>query len=76
MARDAKQMGRYFALAQVGMEMVMPVVAGGLVDYYMQWGPWGMIAGAVFGFLAGIIHLVMLSSRNGDADNKPPENTP
>lgn len=73
---DPKQVGRYFAIAQVGMEMAMPVAAGAVLDYLLNWAPWAMIAGAVLGFTAGIIHLVALTKRNGDADNQSSGNTP
>jgi len=73
---DPKQTGRYFAIAQVGTEMVMPVAAGAVLDYYMHWTPWGMIVGVVLGFVFGIFHLIVLSNRNDDADNKPPGNSP
>jgi F0F1-type ATP synthase assembly protein I len=57
---DPKELGFYFALSQVGMEMVAPLVAGALLDYYLNWGPWGAIAGALFGLAAGMTHLIML----------------
>jgi F0F1-type ATP synthase assembly protein I len=58
-------MGYYLALAQVGLEMVAPLIAGLILDYYIGWGPWAMIGGAILGFVGGITHIVILS-------NKPP----
>lgn len=64
-SQDPKQLGFYFALSQVGMEMVVPVAAGALLDHFLQWAPWGTIVGAVFGLVGGMAHLiVLLNSRN------------
>jgi len=57
---DPKEIGHYYALAQVGMEMVVPVVLGLLLDSYLDWRPWGVVLGAVLGLAAGLAHLVMI----------------
>ena len=43
---NSREMGRYFALAQVGLEMVVPIVIGVLADSYFGWGPWGVVVGS------------------------------
>jgi F0F1-type ATP synthase assembly protein I len=59
-----RQLGYYVALAQVGLEMVAPIGVGLLLDHYLEWRPWGVIGGAVFGLVAGLAHLVALSQRS------------
>jgi F0F1-type ATP synthase assembly protein I len=59
---DPKQAGVYFALAQVGVEMVAPVVLGLLLDHYLGWTPWGVIGGAMLGLIGGVVHLVVLQA--------------
>ena len=60
---DAREMGKYMALAQVGVEMVVPLIVGLAIDSYVGTGPWLMVAGAVLGFVGGIMHLIALSNR-------------
>ncbi|GIW83065.1 MAG: hypothetical protein KatS3mg105_4872 [Gemmatales bacterium] len=57
---DPKEVGFYFSLAQIGMEMVAPVVVGVLLDRQFDWTPWGAIAGAVLGFVSAFVHLLAL----------------
>jgi len=63
--------GRYFALAQVGMEMVAPIVLGVFLDSQFGWRPWGVIAGAVFGLVGGLSHLVVMLNRFNKQDSTP-----
>jgi F0F1-type ATP synthase assembly protein I len=60
---DPKQLGAYFVLAQVGLEMVAPLVLGLLLDRYLGWTPWATITGAMLGLIGGVIHLVVLQGR-------------
>jgi F0F1-type ATP synthase assembly protein I len=73
---DQKDLGRYLALSQVGMEMAAPVALGWLVDDYFKTGPWGVIAGAAIGFIGGLTHLVRMTSPkktgNGGASGSAP----
>jgi len=64
---DPKQVGLYFTLGQVGMEMVAPVVLGLLLDHYFAWTPWATVSGAALGFVGGLGHLVSLLNRRNDA---------
>jgi len=55
----------YYSLAQVGLEMVVPIGLGVLLDVYLGTMPWGVIVGAVLGPVVGVTHLVgMLNQRN------------
>jgi F0F1-type ATP synthase assembly protein I len=58
------EQGFYFALAQVGMEMVVPIGIGVALDHYMGWRPWGIIGGALFGFVGGLAHLIALVNQH------------
>lgn len=60
---DRKDMRRYVALSQVGMEMVAPIVVGLVIDNYLGWKPWALITGAVLGLVGGLVHLVHLSNK-------------
>jgi len=60
---DPREIGHYYALAQVGTEMVMPVVVGLVLDSYLDWRPWGVVVGAVLGLTAGLAHLVVIVNR-------------
>ena len=72
---DPRQLGRYFALAQVGLEMAAPIVVGAILDHYLDWAPWGVVVGAVLGLIAGLTHLVNLSNRP-ENEEKPPDKRP
>jgi F0F1-type ATP synthase assembly protein I len=60
---DAREQGIYFTLAQVGVEMVVPLIVGLVIDHYAAWGPWATLAGMVLGFVGGITHIVLLSNK-------------
>jgi F0F1-type ATP synthase assembly protein I len=60
---NPKELGRYFAMGQVGLEMVAPIVVGLLLDRYLGWTPWGVVAGAVLGLVGGLAHLIHLSNQ-------------
>jgi F0F1-type ATP synthase assembly protein I len=66
---DRNEMGRYFALGQIGMEMVVPIVAGLVADHYLGWRPWGVIVGAVLGPVGGFVHLVHLLNKMDSKDS-------
>ena len=68
-----KDLGRYLALGQVGLEMAAPIALGMLLDSYMGWSPWGIIAGAVIGLIGGLTHLVQMTSLK---DKKKPVSGP
>jgi hypothetical protein len=61
---DSKELGFYFSLAQVGLEMVLPIVLGLALDYYFSWAPWATVAGAILGLAGGLAHLVLLLNRS------------
>jgi F0F1-type ATP synthase assembly protein I len=60
---DPKETGRLFALAQVGLEMVAPIVLGVIVDSNFETAPWGVAAGAIVGLAGGLWHLTVLAKR-------------
>ncbi len=72
---DPREIGKYFAFAQVGLEMVAPIVLGMVVDSYCNTAPWGVAVGAVLGLVGGLWHLVTLANRFNKSDSsRPPRN--
>lgn len=71
-----KEFGYYLALAQVGTEMVFPVVVGVVVDGYLGWTPWALLTGAVVGFVGGMAHLLILVNRQERSNPSPPNSSP
>jgi hypothetical protein len=71
---DPREMGIYLTLAQVGLEMVAPLIAGLVIDYFAGWGPWATLGGMLLGFVGGITHIVVLSNKQEAAmrNKKPP----
>jgi F0F1-type ATP synthase assembly protein I len=70
---DGKELGRYLAIGQVGLEMVVPIGIGLALDSYLGWEPWGVIGGAVLGLVGGLSHLVHLAGKADREDRKPPD---
>jgi fatty acid desaturase len=75
---DSREMGFYFALAQVGFEMVVPIGVGLVLNWWLGWGAWLVIVGAVLGLVGGLAHLVALLNRHEkDAkQQRPPDEQP
>jgi F0F1-type ATP synthase assembly protein I len=65
-------MGYYFALAQIGLEMVVPMGIGLLLDYWLNLLPWATITGLVVGFVGGLIHLVLMVRQHDAAKRRQP----
>jgi F0F1-type ATP synthase assembly protein I len=66
-----RDVGQYFALAQTGLEMVVPVAIGVFLDGRFGWSPWGVAVGAVVGFVGGLAHMLILLKRG--EERRPPE---
>ena len=76
---DSKDVGFYYALAQCGMEMVVPIGIGLALDYYLNWNPWGVVGGAVLGLVVGLTHLIVMVNQHDKAEAnqpKPPREQP
>ncbi len=70
---DTRDLGFYFSLAQVGFVMVVPIGIGWWVDSYFQCDPWGVVVGAVLGFVVGLVNLLALLNRYDKADSNKEE---
>jgi hypothetical protein len=57
---DRRELGFYFALSQVGLEMVAPMCLGLWLDYKFDWMPWATVIGAVLGAVGGFTHMLVL----------------
>ena len=66
-----RDLGYYFALAQTGVEMVVPIAVGVYLDNTFGWSPWATVAGAVLGLVGGMAHLLLMLKRY--EDRRPPE---
>jgi F0F1-type ATP synthase assembly protein I len=51
----------------VGFEFVLPPLAGALLDRRYATGPLGILAGAVLGFVVGMMHILRIA-REGTKD--------
>ena len=67
---DRRQLATYYALAQVGIEMVLPIAIGWWADAKFGSAPWLLVIGVLLGFVMGIWHLVALTRNN---DSTPPK---
>jgi len=73
---DRKELARYMAISQVGLEMVVPAAVGVYLDSVFNWSPWGVIVGAVLGLTGGLYHLVYLANRVDQPSDKSDEQPP
>jgi len=60
---NPRELGYYLSLAQVGMEMVVPIGLGAWAQDVFDFRPWGVVVGAALGLIVGLTHLVLLSNR-------------
>jgi F0F1-type ATP synthase assembly protein I len=67
---DPRQLGRYYAIAQVGIEMVVPIALGWWLDQQFGTPPWLLVVGVIGGLVLGIGHLVALTR---DDNAGPPQ---
>jgi F0F1-type ATP synthase assembly protein I len=65
-------MGYYFALAQIGLEMVAPIGIGLAIDYYFNCLPWATVVCAILGFVGGMVHLVVMVQKHDAEERRPP----
>lgn len=75
-SRSARQMGRLFAMAQVGLEMVGALGIGLAIDYFVGTSPWGVIVGTLLGFVGGMFHLITLAQEQAKDTKQPPREDP
>jgi ATP synthase protein I len=70
---NPKDVQRAFAIAAVGMEMVIPALIGWWLDSRFQTGPWGALIGGVVGFTGGIWHMLRLGKQDDSPRNDKPD---
>ena len=73
---NPRELGFYFALAQIGLEMVAPMVIGLLLDYWLDWLPWLTVIGLTLGVVGGMVHLVMMVQQHNKERQQPPGDAP
>lgn len=69
-----REMGYYVALAQTGVEMIVPAIGGYYLDQWLETTPWITVIAAAFGFAAGLTHLIYLLKQKEkyEADQRTP----
>jgi hypothetical protein len=73
---DSREMGYYFALAQIGLEMIAPMLLGLLLDYWLDRMPWLTVIGLILGFVGGMFHLVLMIRQHDAERRQPPGDAP
>ncbi len=72
---NLREYGRYLALSQVAFEMVVPLGLGALIDWWMGWGYyWATVAGAIIGFVGGMVHLIVMAQAIEREETKKKKN--
>lgn len=69
-----RELGYSFALAQIGAEMALPAFLGYWLDDWLETTPWITSCAAIFGFVAGMLHLVLIlkQKERDESSNKTP----
>lgn len=65
------ELGRYFALATAGFEMVVPIFLGAYLDARLGWTPWLTAVGVVLGLVGSLLHLIILLKRYDEPPKTP-----
>jgi len=68
---NPRLLGWYYALAQIGFEMVAPIALGWWLDSVLDSQPWILIVGVVLGLALGLLHLVVLTQHKPPEDDQP-----
>ena len=72
-----RETGYYYALAQIGLEMVAPIGIGIGIDAYFDSQPWATVIGAAIGFIGGMVHLILLvRQHDAEEQRQPPRGKP
>jgi F0F1-type ATP synthase assembly protein I len=69
---NPRELGYLYTLAQVGLEMVVPIGLGAWLENQFDFRPWGVVVGAVLGLVVGLTHLVMISNRQNPPQTGKP----
>ncbi len=67
----AKAWGWGYQAVSISLEMVVPALLGLWIDRLLGMLPVFLILGAVFGMVAGMMHLVGFAKRVGEQGKKP-----
>ena len=71
---EARVWALYLSIGQIGLEMVVPIGLGLLVDRWLGTLPWFGVAGVFVGFIGGFLHLLnVLKKIDRNNPPKPPK---
>ena len=73
---DPRDVQRYFAYSQIGLEMVAPIVVGLLLDLVLHTLPWCVLVGVALGPTVAFVHLIYMVNKDNKADSSPPPSNP
>jgi len=62
-----------YRVIAVGLEFAAPALIGHLLDSWWGTSPVAMLVGAVFGFAAGLLHLIRLA--HASSSTRPPSDS-
>ena len=72
----SREFGFYLALAGVGVEMVVPIIVGAILDSSFHWTPYATLVGMVLGFVMSLVHLMVLLKRHDKPPQQPGQDKP
>jgi len=71
---ESKVWALYVSIGQIGLEMVVPIALGLLLDRWLGTLPWIGVAGVFIGFFGGLFHLLkMVEKIDRTKPPKPPQ---
>ncbi len=65
----SRELGIYYAIGQVGLEMVAPIALGVFLDRWLGTTPILIVVGVLVGFVGGMVHLLALVKRLDRSDS-------
>lgn len=66
----SKGVGWAYRVMSLGMEFILPALAGHGVDRWLKTHPWGMLLGALLGFGLGLAHLIRIAREGTEASGQ------
>jgi hypothetical protein len=68
-----REFGLSLAVTGVGLEMVVPIIAGIILDQQMGWSPWATLIGAGLGLAVSLMHIFWIHKQSVKPPRDPQE---